>query len=79
VLLFKRVYHMLLRTSRRGVASSGCFRRATITEFKYDSFVEVSARGKSSGLGLDIGQKQGRFACAGHCYYTNETDSVRGA
>jgi hypothetical protein len=71
---------MLLTTTRRGVASSGCFRGASITKFKYDSFVEVSATGKSSGLGLDIGQKQGGFACAGHSYYyTNETDSERGA
>jgi hypothetical protein len=67
---------MLMRTTRRGVASSGCFRGASITEFEYDSFVEVSARGKSSGLGLDAGQKQGRFTCAGD--YTNETDSERG-
>lgn len=28
---------------------------ATITEFKYDSYVEVSARAKSSGSGLHVG------------------------
>lgn len=42
-------------------------KQATIAEFKYDSYVEVSARAKSSGSGLHIGQKQGRFARAGGC------------
>lgn len=41
--------------------------QATITEFKYDSYVEGSARAKSRGSGLHVGQKQGRFACAGGC------------
>ena len=68
---------MLLTTTRRGVASSGCFRGASITKFKYDSFVEVSATGKSSGLGLDIGQKQGRFACAGRLRYTKAQAQTR--
>jgi len=44
-------------------SSDGCAdstaAQATITEFKYDSYVEVSARAKSSGSGLHIGQEAG--------------------